>query len=86
MIHWLTIGHFHLEALKQLKIKVLKPLDMDLVKQLLREFGTIDENGNAWLQEAPMKLKDSYITCLWLGAIHNRVAEDFARRLQVETR
>ena len=53
--------------------------------KLLREFGTIDEKGNAWLQEAPVKLKDGYVSCLWLGAIHNRVAEDFARRLQVET-
>jgi len=85
MVHWLTIGHFDPESLKQMKISVLRPLDMDLVMRLLRAYGTVDEQGNAWLGTFPVKFHEGYIACLWLGATQNRVAEDFARRLQVES-
>jgi hypothetical protein len=85
MVHWLTLGHLDPEAVRQLRAVVLRPLDMNLVMCLLRELGTVDKKGNAWLGAFPVRFEQGYISCGWLGAVRNRVAEDFARRLQGET-
>lgn len=85
MIHKLTIGHFDVEALKDRKLVVLRPLDMNLVNRLLREFGQIGEDGRATLGGHVVEVKDGYIVCPWLMATRVQAAEEFARRLQQET-
>jgi hypothetical protein len=85
MIHKLTIGHFDLEALKDRRLIVLRPLDMGVVKRLLQEVGQVGEDGRASLGGHAVEVKEGYIVCPWLMAQRVRAAEEFARRLQQET-
>jgi hypothetical protein len=85
MIHKLTIGHFDLEALKDRRLIVLRPLDMGVVKRLLQEVGQVGEDGRASLGGHAVEVKEGYIVCPWLMAQRVRATEEFARRLQQET-
>jgi hypothetical protein len=85
MIHKLTIGLFDVEALKQRKLVVLRPLDMSVVTRLLREVGQVGEAGGASLGGHAVEFKDGYIVCPWLMAQRVIATEEFARRLQQET-
>ena len=68
MLHSLTIGHLDLEAVRRGKMHLLRPLDMAVAMQVLREIGTVDEYGKPWLGKARVDFRDGYIVCPWLGA------------------
>ena len=55
---------------------------MALAMQVLREVGSIDEQGRFWLGEARVDFRDGYLVCPWLGSYRHRLVEDFAWRLQ----
>src|SRR6266568_5163692 len=85
MIHKLTMGHFDVEALKDRRLVVLRPLDMSVVTRLLRESGQVSEEGRASLGGHAVEFKEGYIICPWLMADRVLATEEFARRLQQET-
>ena len=85
MIHKLTMGHFDVEALKNRRLVVLRPLDMSVVTRLLREVGQVSEDGRASLGGHAVEVKDEYIICPWLMAHRVLATEEFAKRLQQET-
>ena len=85
MIHKLTIGHFDLEALKDRRLIVLRPLEMSVVTRLLREVGQVSEDRGASLGGHGVQEKDGYLICPWLMPLRNAPAEEFAKRLHQET-
>ncbi len=85
MIHKLTMGHFDVEALKNRRLVVLRPLDMNIVTRLLQEVGQVDEDGRASLGGHSVEVKEGYVVCPWLMAHRVLATEAFARRLQEET-
>lgn len=85
MIHKLALGHFDVEALKNRRLVVLRPLDMSVATRLLQEVGQIDESGRAALGGHTVEFKNGYIVCPWLMAQRVRATEEFARRLHQET-
>jgi hypothetical protein len=85
MIHKLHLGHFDVEALKNQRLVVLKPLDRGVVTRLLHEIGQVDEQGRVSLGGHTVEFKEGYLVCPWLMAKRVLAAEAFARRLQEET-
>ncbi len=85
MIHKLTMGHFDVEALKNRRLVVLRPLDMSVVTRLLQELGEVGADGRPSLGGHAVEVKDGYIICPWLMAQRVLATEEFARRLQQET-
>src|SRR5262249_60944099 len=85
MIHKLTVGHFDVEALKERRLVVLRPLDMTVVTRLLREVGQVDEQGLASLGGHAVEVKDGYLICPWLIAQRVLATEEFARRVHQGT-
>lgn len=85
MIHNLTLGHFDVEALKNGRLVVLRPLDKSVVTRLLQELGQVDESGRATLGGHAVEFKDGYLVCPWLLARRVEAAEEFAKRLHQET-
>jgi hypothetical protein len=85
MIHKLTLGHFDVEALKNGRLVVLRPLDRNVVTRLLNEVGHLDESGRATLGGHAIEFKEGYIVCPWLMAQRVQATEEFARRLHQET-
>lgn len=85
MIHKLTIGHFDVDALRDRRLVVLRPLDMSMVTRLLREIGQVNDDGRATLGGHAVEVKEGYVVCPWLMPLRNQPAEEFARRLHQET-
>jgi hypothetical protein len=85
VIHKLTMGHFDIEALKNRRLVVVRPLDMNAVTRLLQEVGQVDEQGRTTLGGHAIEVKNGYIVCPWLMAQRVLATEEFARRLQQET-
>src|SRR5438445_6310776 len=85
MIHKLTLGHFDVDALKDRRLLILRPLDMSVVTRLLRELGNVSTDGRASLGGHAVEVKDGYIICPWLMAERVHATEEFARRLHQET-
>jgi hypothetical protein len=85
LIHKLTIGHFDVEALKDRRLVVLRPLDMTIVARLLQKIGQVGEDGRAMLGGHAVEVKGGYIVCPWLMAQRVRPTEEFARGLHEET-
>lgn len=85
MIHKLALGHFDVEALKNRRLVVLRPLEKSIVTRLLQEVGQVDESGRATLGGHAVELKDGYLVCPWLLARRVEATEEFARRLHQET-
>src|SRR5437899_1994739 len=85
MIHKLSMGHFDVEALKNRRLVVVRPLDMSAVTRLLQEVGQVGEDGRASLEGYAVEFKDGYIVCPWLMAQRVLATEELARRLQQET-
>jgi hypothetical protein len=73
MLHRLTIGHLDPAAVERRQRVPTKALEMDVVHRLLAELGEKVEFHNA------------AVSCLWKGGRTNRVAEEFALRMQRET-
>jgi hypothetical protein len=87
MLHNLTIGHLDVDAIESARrVQVLRPLEMEPVERLLAELGGEDAEGRPTLGGGHVEIKDGYIICPWrIGGYRNRVAEQFAARLQQET-
>jgi hypothetical protein len=87
MLHNLTIGHLDTQAIeRERRIRVLRPLEMEPVYRLLAELGGKDAEGRPTLDKGKVEIKDGYIVCPWrIGGYRNRMAEQFAARLQRET-
>jgi hypothetical protein len=86
MIHTLTMGHLDHTAVGRRQAIVLRPLDIGIVNRLLQELGGRDEQGRPTLDDVLVEIKDGTVVCRWLiGGYCNRVAEEFALRLQEET-
>ena len=85
MIHDLTIGHFDPSGISERRRTVLKPLEMDVVNRLLDELGGTDAEGHPTLGGGRVRFEDGYLVVPWLGGWANRVAEEFAIRMQRET-
>ena len=79
MIHDLTAGHLDATG------AVLRPLDMSIVHRLLDELGRIDNEGTPTLGGWKVRLENGCVILPWKGGRTNRVAEEFAIRLQRET-
>jgi hypothetical protein len=53
MFHYLTLGHLNVDPANFRKFGVTKPVDMDTVMRLLREIGSVDDQGQATLGGIP---------------------------------
>lgn len=79
MIHNLAAGYFDEDG------AVTKPLDMRIVRALLAEMGGTDPDGVTTLGGWKVRFEDGCVILPWLGGTTNRMAEEFAIRLQRET-
>jgi hypothetical protein len=79
MIHDLTAGHMDATG------AVLRPLDMRIVNRLLNELGRTDDEGTPTLDGWKVRVENGCVILPWKGGRTNRVAEEFAVRLQKET-
>ena len=84
-LHRLTIGHLDPAAVERRQTVPTKALEMDVVRRLLAELGEKDAEGNVMLGGCKVKFHNAAVSCLWLGGRPNRVAEEFALRMQRET-
>ncbi len=86
MIHNLTIGHLDPDAIADRRAVVLRPLDTQVALRHLGALGRVDGAGRWTLDGLPVEQKNGYLVCRWLvGPRRNRVAEEFAIRLNRET-
>jgi len=86
MIHILTMGHLDPDAVGRRQAIVLRPLDTGIVNRLLQELRGTDEQGRPTLDGVPVEIRNGTIACRWwVGGLCNRVAEEFALRLQKQT-
>jgi hypothetical protein len=79
MIHDLTAGHLDATG------AVLRPLDMRIVGRLLDELGRTDDEGTPTLDGWKVRVENGCVILPWKGGRTNRLAEEFALRLQRET-
>lgn len=85
MLHRFTIGHLDPSAVQRRQTVPTRALEMDVVRRLLGELGERDAEGNAMLGGCKVRFENAAVSCLWKGASTNRVAEEFALRMQKET-
>ena len=85
MIHRLTIGHLDPAAVQERRVVTTRPLDMDLVIRLLREFGEPDAAGRPTISGRPVEIRDGYIVCPWLMPSPIPGVAEFALKLQEQT-
>jgi hypothetical protein len=85
MLHRLTIGHLDPAAVERRQTVPTKALEMDVVDRLLAELGERDAEGSATLGGCKVAFQNASVSCLWKSGRTNRVAEEFALRLQQET-
>src|SRR5207237_7171299 len=82
----LTMGHLDPSAVSRSQAVVLRPLDRGIVNRLLQELGGTDGQGHPTLDGVPVEIGGGTVACRWwVGGYCNRVAEEFALRLQKET-
>ena len=86
MAHYLTLGHLVPDAVKDGRIVVKEPLNMEVVMKLLHKLGETDQKGNAKLGGCTVDIKDGYLVCPWLMPVTNHAVEAFARELHRETK
>ena len=60
-------------------------MDTDVAHRLLEELGEKDAEGNVTLGGCKVHVENATVSCLWKGVGTNRVAEEFALRMQRET-
>lgn len=85
MLHRLTIGHLDPAAVARCQAVPTKALEMSVVNRLLAELGEKDADGNRTLGGAKVEVGNARVTVPWKAATSNRVAEEFALRMQKET-
>ena len=85
MIHRLTIGHLDPDAVRERRVVVTRPLDMEVVTRLLREYGEPDEAGRPNISGRPVEIHDGYLVCPWLMPSPIPGVAEFALELQEQT-
>ena len=85
MLHSLTIGHLDPAAVQRRQTLPTKALEMEVVHRILAELGEKDAEGNVTLGGCKVRFENSAVSCLWKSVGTNRVAEEFALRMQKET-
>jgi hypothetical protein len=85
VLHRLTLGHLDVAAVERRQAVPTKLLDMGIVTRLIGELGERDAEGHATLGGCRVEFQNASVSCLWKSARTNRVAEEFALRLQRET-
>ena len=85
MIHRLTIGHLDPDAVRERRVVVTRPLDMEIVTRLLREFGEPDPAGRPNISGRPVEIHEGYLVCPWLMPSPIPGAAEFALKLQEQT-
>ena len=85
MLHRLTIGHLDPAAVERRQAVPVRALEMDVVHRLLGELGEKDAEGDVTLGGCKVRFENGAVSCLWMGGQPNRVAEEFALRMQRET-
>jgi len=85
MFHYLQLGHFDQDALRQHKVIPVKPLDMDLAQRLfLQAGGMIPPNGTATIDGCVVNQEEGgYLTCEI--PVRDGKAVEFISRLAQET-
>ena len=58
---------------------------MEVVHRILAELGEKDAAGNVTLGGCKVRFENAGVSCLWNSVGTNRVAEEFALRMQKET-
>lgn len=58
---------------------------MEVVQRLLMDLGEKDAEGDATLGGYKVRFENATVPCLWKGTGTNRVAEEFALRIQRES-
>ena len=82
MIHNITAGHFDPTAVLERRETVEKPIDMRIVRRLLRQLGETADDGTPTLGGGKVRWERGCVIVPWLGGRTNHVAEEFAIRLQ----
>ena len=87
MLHNLTVGHLDPAAIvRERRIVVLRPLEMEAAHRLLQELGAIEADGNSRVEGGKVEFREGYLVCPWrIGGWSNRTAEEFVLRLQQVT-
>jgi hypothetical protein len=85
MIHRLTLGHLDPTAVQERRVVVTRPLDMEVVTRLLREFGEPDPAGRPTISGRPVEIREGYVVCPWLMPSPIPGVADFALKLQEQT-
>jgi hypothetical protein len=85
MLHRLTIGHLDPTAVERRQTVPTKALDMDVVHRHLRDLGERDADGTMTLGGCKVQFENGAVRCLWKGGRTNRLAEEFALRVQKDT-
>ena len=85
MLHRLTIGHLDPAAVECRQTVPTKALDMDVVHRHLRDLGERDADGAMTLGGCKVQFENGAVRCLWKGGRTNRLAEEFALRVQKDT-
>jgi hypothetical protein len=85
MIHRLTIGHLDPAAVQERRVVVTRPLDMQVVTRLLREYGEPDPAGRPKVSGRPVESHDGYLVCPWLMPSPIPGVAEFALKLQEQT-
>jgi hypothetical protein len=70
LIHYLTVGHLDLEALRECAAVATRPLDETIVRRVLAEFPDVEAES-----------KDGYVVLPWHGLGPVGVSEAIALRL-----
>ncbi len=85
MNHNMTIGHMDTTLVAERGSKVLRPLEARIVERHLIALGS--REGDRWtLGGGKVEFRNGCVVAAWwVGADRNRVAEEFALRLQRET-
>jgi hypothetical protein len=85
MIHRLTIGHLDPDAVREGRVVVTRPLDMEIVTRLLREFGEPDPAGRTNISGRSVEIHEGYLVCPWLMPSPIPGVAEFAMKLQEQT-
>lgn len=82
MIHNITAGHFDPVAVLECRERIEKPIDMRIVRRLLRQLGETAADGTPTLGGGKVCFERGCVIVPWLGGRTNYAAEEFALRLQ----
>ena len=86
MFHRIIAGFFDQDAAVSCrKLVILRPLDLDKVSSVIREFGFPGDGQSFNVGKDVMTIEDGYVDCPWLTLHVNRKSVEFMLRLNEET-